>query len=378
MLTNYKHSTEYYRVTVNIDPDRSDKIVDAAVSLGLARAFIVRSRGVLRKKKWGPFTVPGILPMFDILQFLVPGSRLEEVLTELVHVGNLTKFGSGSIYASPVTDLWYSGTSLEVPAKELAAPKAVLPPVEYQRNLVVISCIAQLEHAEEIAHAAMEAGSPSPTIAYGYGHGIRDRLGPFLQLTINPKKELIELVVGADEAERVFEAMVEEGHLDQPAQGFIFSRPIEIGLINTVSFQHTSPYPATMEQIIKAIDHLQGNTEWRSQAGVTSGTSHNRKKLTNLVSLNCIVRRGFGDLCSMVAMEAGAGGTSTYFANASPLELSDTSSKEGSDEREIISLTIGPAQVEKVVSALASVSDLAGTPVLMFAQPAPEAVTYLK
>jgi nitrogen regulatory protein PII len=374
VLSQFTHTRDVYHVTVNIDPERSTKLLDAAVALGLSRAFIVRGRGVLRKQKWGPFTLPSISPLFDILHWLVPVDRLEATMATLVTVGNLQHFGAGSIFASRVTDLWYTGTNLVTSSTVPALGQTY----EFQRDLVAISCIAQLEHAEEIAHEAMLAGSPSPTISYGYGHGIRDRLGPFLQLTINPKKEFVELVVGAEEADRVFEAMVEAGHLDQPAQGFISTRPIDVGLINTVSFQHKTPYPATMEQIIKAIDQLQGNTNWRKQVGLSGSTAPRRKTLTNLVTLNCIVKRGFGDICSLAAMESGAGGTSTYFANASPLEHLDPTSHEGTDEREIITLSVAPELVAKVVSALTDLAELAGTPVLVFSQPAPQALTYLK
>lgn len=214
-------------------------------------------------------------------------------------------------------------------------------------------------------------------ISFGSGHGIRDRLGFFLQLTINPKKELIELVVGADEAERVFDAMVEAGHLDQPAQGFIYTRPVEIGLINTVTFQHTSPYPATMEQIIKAIDQLQGGTEWRRSGALKTSVRPRRRVLNDLVSLTCLVNRGFARDCSMAAMEAGASGTSTLYANAVPSEVPHHRRLEGSDEREVITLTVGRTQVAPVTEALMSMASLDGTPVVIFAGPAPLALTYL-
>jgi len=176
------------------------------------------------------------------------------------------------------------------------------------------------------------------------------------------KKEFIELISGSAEADRVFEAMVASGHLDQPAQGFIFTRNVDVGLINTMSFENTTPYPATMEQIIKAIDQMQGNTRWRSTGIVKSGGAPKRKMLKNLISLNCIVRRGFGDACSLVAMEAGDGGTSTYYATATPIEQSEGEDIGGTDEREIIALTIGEKQVNPVVQAITSMPQLAGHP----------------
>ena len=375
MIENYEHSQTYYRITINIDPDVSQSLIDAALELGVRRAFIVKGRGVLHKKKVGPFTLPGISPSFDIVNLIAPESSLNLILDTMVRVGKLTHFGAGAIFATKIQDIWFSGTTL---FSGTATPAITQPEFEYQKDLIAINCICQLEHAEEIAHEAMLAGSPSPTICFGYGHGIRDRLGFFLQLTINPKKEFIELVVGSAEAERIFERMVESGRLDLPAMGFISTRHVDIGLINTMSYQNTSPYPATMEQIIKAIDQLQGNTRWRSSGTVQTTSNVKRKKLLNLVSLNCIVNRGLGDSCSMVAMEAGASGTSTYYANALPIEKHPVSGLEGSDEREIISMTIGAQQLEPVVKAISSMPELNETPVILFSYAAPQAVTYLK
>lgn len=375
MIEKFIHSPTFYRVTVNVHPEKTQSMINAVVALGVSRVFIVKGRGVLHKKKIGFLNIAGISPSFDILNLIVPEGALNLVLNNMVKVGRIDHFGAGSIFASKIHDTWFNTTALysgKIPSVQAS------PEFPFQKDLVAISCICQLNHAEEIAHSAMRAGSPSPTICFGNGHGIRDRLGFFLQLTINPKKEFVELVVGSTEADRVFEAMVTSGHLDLPAMGFIYTRKVEVGLINTMSHKNTSPYPATMEQIIKAIDQMQGNANWRSTGSVKSSPVSQRKKLLNLVSLNCIVQRGFGDACSMVAMEAGAGGTSTYFANASPLEKLGNDNRGGTDEREIVSLTIGENQVKPVVAAIAAMPELAGTPVVLFAYPAPQALTYLK
>ena len=373
MLTNYKNSRNYYWVIVAVDSEKSKKIIDSALQLGVAHVFIGKGRGVLRKNKIGFVTVPSVSPLYDVLNLLVPKENLNLVMRTLIHEGHLNHFGAGSIYATRIQEVWYSNTEL---FSDINVTDNVVIDVEMQKDLIAINCVCQLNHAEEIAQGAMLAGSASPTVSFGYGHGIRDMLGFFLQLTINPKKEFIELVVGAAEAERIFEIMVSHGHLDKPAMGFISMRPVEIGLINMMSYQNNSEYPATMEQIIKAIDQLQGNTKWRSSGTIKTIHTPTRKKLLNLVSLNCIVNRGFGDICSMAAMEAGAGGTSTCFANAVPI-AKHASSLDGSDEREIINMTIPENAVKPVIDAMVSLKELEGTPVVLYTCPAPKALTYL-
>lgn len=374
MSKSFAVSKNAYRVTLLVDPEKSPRLIRAATALGALQVFVVKSRGVLHKKKWGFLTLPGISPSFDVIHLIVEKPYLIQVMDTLVKVGELQYFGAGAIFATRLTELITSGAPLFQGARKPTAAKSVF---DYQKNLVAVSCICQFDHAEEIARRAMEAGSPSPSISYGYGHGIRDRLGFFLQLTINPKKELIDLVVGSAEAERIFETMVEAGHLDEPAQGFIHTTPVEMGLINTMSYQNTSPYPATMEQIIKAIDKMQGNHHWRQSGTVQRAPQMNRKKLKNLVNLTCILKRGFGDLCSLAAMEAGAGGTTAVFANAFPIPEHKGHPFEGSDEREMVSLTVPQAQVATVVKAIGRKSELEGSPVILFTNPAPESLTYL-
>jgi nitrogen regulatory protein P-II 1 len=375
MLDSYKFSKNYYLIVVAVDSENAKAIINCAIEMGVAHVFIGKGRGVLHKNKIGPLTVPSISPLFDILNIIVPKESLYSVMNTLIKVGHLHRFGAGSIYASHIEEIWYRDTEL---FSSRGSPVETKMEFELQADLVAISCVCQLNHAEEIAHAAMLAGSASPTVRFGYGHGIRDRLGFFLQLTINPKKEFIELVVGSAEAERIFDIMSAAGHLDQPAQGFISTRPVEIGLINTISYQDTSPYPATMEQIIKAIDQLQGNPKWRS-SGTTAHLRHTTKKtLVNLVGLGCVVNRGFGDACSLKAMEAGAGGTTTTYANAMPIAKHDKNRIDESDEREIISMTLGQDKVKAVIDAVSSMPELKGTPVVFYTYPVPEALTYLK
>ena len=374
MLSNYKYSKNYYLIVVAVDSEKSKSMIDAAIKVGVEHVFIGKGRGVLNKTKIGFIPVPSISPLYDILNIIVPKEALNLVMNTLIRVGHLNQFGAGSIYATHVEDIWFRNTELFTGD---SAKNNVEMEFELQKDLVAINCVCQLTHADVIASGAMQAGSASPTVSFGYGHGIRDRLGFFLQLTINPKKEVIELVVGAAEAERIFEVMVAKGNLDQPAQGFISTRPVEAGLINTMSFQETSPYPATMEQIIKAVDQLQGNTKWRSSGTIMAAHTPHRKKLYNLVSLNCIVNRGLGDVCSMAAMEAGAGGTSTSFANAVPI-AKHANKLDGSDEREMINMTIPESKVKTVIEALAKMPELQSAPVVIYANHAPQALTYFK
>lgn len=374
MIAQYEHFKDYYLITVIVDRSKSKALVEASIELGVKPTLIANARGLMHGKQVGFFKLAGISPSLDNLYLLVPGSHLDAVMTTLIAKGKLDHFGGGAIYASHINDYWSRGTAV---FEGKQAGSSGQPAYEFQKDLMAITCISQRGSAEEIARGAMLAGSPSPTISFGYGHGIRDRLNFMLQLAINPKKELLEVVVGSAEADRIFEIMVERGKLDMPAMGFISTRHVQKGLINTISWQNTTPYPATMEQIIKAIDQMQGNTNWRASGTVQTTAKKERKMLRDLVGLNVIVKRGLGDAVSLAAMEAGAGGTSVIYANAYP-QHHHAKTLEVSDEREIILASLGEAQVEPIVKAITSLKDLEDTPVMLYTYPIPQALTYLK
>jgi nitrogen regulatory protein PII len=102
---------------------------------------------------------------------------------------------------------------------------------EYHTNLKLITCIVQRGKADEIVQAAMKAGAPAATTYFARGTGIREKLG-FLKVFISPEKEVIEIVVFNEEADEVFNTMVDAGKLETPGIGFIYMTPVDKALMH--------------------------------------------------------------------------------------------------------------------------------------------------
>ena len=98
--------------------------------------------------------------------------------------------------------------------------------------------------ADDIARAALEGGAPGPTITFGEGGGVRDKI-PLLRMTKGPEKEFVWCVVEKNEADDIFGGMARAGKITEPGRGFMYSIPVRSGLIN-VSVR--SP-PRVMEPI---------------------------------------------------------------------------------------------------------------------------------
>ena len=88
-------------------------------------------------------------------------------------------------------------------------------------DVALISCIVQRGQADRIVQAAREAGAQGATTYYGRGSGVRERLG-VLGVAVDVQKEIVNVVVSTEQADRIFEQMYLAGQLDTPGMGFMY------------------------------------------------------------------------------------------------------------------------------------------------------------
>ncbi|MCU0609495.1 MAG: P-II family nitrogen regulator [Chitinispirillaceae bacterium] len=93
-------------------------------------------------------------------------------------------------------------------------------------DVTLITCIVQRGSADVIVKAAREAGAQGATVSFARGTGIRERLG-ILGVAVEVEKEIINVVVSADQGDRIFEKMYLAGKLDRPGIGFMYTTPLE-------------------------------------------------------------------------------------------------------------------------------------------------------
>lgn len=93
-------------------------------------------------------------------------------------------------------------------------------------NVALITCIVQRGLADVALEAARDAGAQGATVHYAKGMGIRERLG-ILGVAVEVEKEVINIVVSIDQADRVFEKIYLATNLDTPGMGIIYITPLE-------------------------------------------------------------------------------------------------------------------------------------------------------
>ena len=298
------------------------------------------------------------------LPFLPPATRLEEDPAEvyeiylppaqvrgamLVWARELHLFapGRGAIYAEEVELL--SAAGVDPCNGNLAADGAGERPGERLAALSLINCVVQRGYGNGIARSVLETGANVPSIYFGVGTGVRNRLG-LLRVAIPVEKEVVSLLVDPQDQEATLEAFIDAGRLEQPGRGFVAAYPVRLGVANPMSSRGTQRHGATMEQVIAAIDELKSGTGWRlrSEAGHGSPPPGRRwlERLVN-VTLNC--NEGSSDRLADAAIAAGAGG-----ATISKTRLFSPGGKalDVSPARAIIDFGLEPEKLDELIQAL--------------------------
>lgn len=98
--------------------------------------------------------------------------------------------------------------------------------ITFLTDVRLITCIVQRGLGETIVQAARDAGAQGATVYFAKGSGVRERLG-MLGVAVEVEKEVVNLVVGAEQLDTVFNNVFLVGQLDTPGMGFMYVTPLE-------------------------------------------------------------------------------------------------------------------------------------------------------
>jgi hypothetical protein len=286
----------------------------------------------------------------------------------IAHHGKLTRPGMGSLYSEAYV--------LHC-AHELCRVDTValhdLPDVAFYHDLVGIYCVVQRGQGDNIAQVVLEMGAAVPTITYGIGMGIRDKLG-LLRITIPAEKEVLNVIVPSWDAEEVLEAMITAGRLDRPGRGFISTFKVGYALMNTkISAGRSRTAAASIEQIIAAVDGLKGGTQWRAEGAEFFGT---RRQFFCGRDLHVICNEGTGVELVKAAMQAGSAGATIEKLKLLPRP--DAEGQQPSPARELCRLMVRAEHLPGIIQAMEKAGALTDTvEAMLYHGEAPKAFTYM-
>ena len=335
------------------------------------------SRGSLLNEGGGFFQkmFPPPAPEQELIQLLVPSSKLDKVMEDAVKVGHLNHAGAGAIFSMPcLGDVQHTA---DFPILEGNGDSS--DSENYAADMEAIICIVEIGTGDLMADAALKSGSAGPTITYGEGGGVRDKIR-LLRLTKGPEKEIVIAVVEKGESDKVFTEMARAGKIAEPGRGFMYTTPVNRGLINVSTTFSTGGAGASLDQIIAALDEIKGGKDWRVDAVADDVTSKAGKPklltdLTPLVGLNCLVHRDDYQPVYDAILNAGAGGVSCIFSILRDPKQDDEAANE---EWASVQTSIAPQALEKVRESIKDAAAKANIDRLcLFTHTIHKAATYL-
>ena len=98
--------------------------------------------------------------------------------------------------------------------------------ITYLTDVFLITCVVQAGRADDILRAARDAGARGATVHHAKGTGVRERLG-VLGVAVEAEKEIVTIIVSAEQQNWVFNSIYKAGKLDTPGMGFIYTMPLE-------------------------------------------------------------------------------------------------------------------------------------------------------
>lgn len=364
------------RVTATIPRDASDPILTRLMDLGVVSGHLAAGRSLTLEEKRGILGVGARTVTIDdpveTLSFLVTPEHEAAALGAIATAARLDIPGRGSAYSEDVAILRCHDLCRENAADARVGGENT----SLLTEIMGICCIVQRGQGDAVARMALDTGTCVPAVTFGNGTGLRDKLG-LLRITIPAEKEIIHLVASVHDADIVMDLMVEAGRLDQPGKGFIYLFPLRSGIVDTRIMRGMPRHAASIEQIISALDQLEGGTQWRSRSGLGGGDGRKeRRYLSSLVGLVLICNEGRGDTLVQAAMAAGAAGATV--SRLKHIRPAGTPLAKVSPAREMSEMIVAEQQVPAIVDALdeagAFDSDTFG---LLYSRAVPKACTYL-
>jgi len=261
----FKNDSASSIITTVLPPMSATRVIAGITARPDASLLSWTARGTVLHDHWWKRWFPPVSPARTALSAIVPAADAGSVVDEIVEVGKLHQQATGAVYSVPCEHTYFGADYHRWPSLPHSQGA-----ITAGGNLGVIHCIIDHRLSDRVARSAIAAGAHGPIVYYCEGRGLRDRLG-WLRITKEHEKEVLTVIADPGDVEDVFDAMAVAGQLHLPGRGFMYRLEVDRGLFNLPSRFSHHHYPANMQQIINAIDHLAGHTHWRDQSAADIG-----------------------------------------------------------------------------------------------------------
>jgi hypothetical protein len=237
-------------------------------------------------------------------RFYVPARFEQGVMRRIAGAADLKMGGRGCIFA--LRGSIRRGSPLvfdEEKLETICGSNDKLPPEDY----ALLCCTVSRGLGESLSAAILELGVCVPVVFFGTGVGLRDKLG-LLRITIPVEKEILWFLVPRSDADLVEKTLIPRARLDVPGHGFLYRVYVQAPVVNLRIRQGKRVHAATMEQVIAALDEVQGSSDWRRLGTKAGGFPEGKNKTGDKRGFFFIGEEEEVDIFRKTAMENGARG----------------------------------------------------------------------
>ncbi|SMF37111.1 hypothetical protein [Pseudobacteriovorax antillogorgiicola] len=368
------HSYKVSKITAILNQSNTTMVIDKLQESGFSHIYLQDGRNPIMSRQHSLLSlVTGRRSLFSIpvkILNLYVQEKLEfDLLNMISTVGQLHFPGMGAVFSEPC-HLFKSYDGYKPHGINILKTKSKVPLLN---DLMGICCIVQRGEADQIARIILESGIGVPTVVYGTGTGLREKIG-LLRVTIPAEKEVISLIVPKWDVSDVVETLIAVGRLHLPGRGFINTFPIHRGILNTKLSLGSKYQAASTDQIISAIDSLYGSVEWRRNE-IEHSPAKKRSYLDGS-DLNIICNSGKGVNLVRAAMKAGCSGATIEQMR---MLQRDEEHNVVSPARERCKMMIKHTQVHTIIDAVSDAGAFDdNVQSVILSQDVPKAFTYLK
>ena len=376
----------YSTVTAILPSGRSGHVAESLMDDDGGSVLLWRARGTQLTDRWWQRWVPPISPAKSMLHMLVPDSEVDRVVGTIIERGRLCQQAVGAVYSNRCDHVYLGSTYQAWPARSRDSGAAASG--RLKDDLSVIFCIVGHDRSNRVARAAIRAGAHGPIVYYSEGRGLRDRLG-WLRITKEHEQEVLMVMADEAQVEEIFDAMAKAGEFHLPGRGLMYRLCVDKGMFNLPSRVAHHHYAASMQQIIHAIDSLQGHTHWRDQAVFDVGVEGrmtgldfvpaDNPALTDQACLSAILRRDDSQPLMDLMLDAGAPGLTMHHARyAASGQQSQIAGACITDEHTMFRCVVDQHTAARVCEALEQNAEGAGiTDLCVTVSPVPRVARYV-
>lgn len=203
-------------ITLILNENQSNKFKAIAKEKGIFHGMVIQGKGTVNNHILGLLGIRN--QRQNVIDILVEKKDALEIMDYITDKLKINESGHGIAYSTEVNHV-----ELESEMNEEYCHR--ISEVEEGKMFKKLTVIVNRGMADDVMDVAREFGAKGGTILHGRGTGA-DCAAKLFGMEIEPEKELIIILLPADIANKVSEAIFKELNLSDPGQGMLFIESI--------------------------------------------------------------------------------------------------------------------------------------------------------